>query len=472
MSNVVYAGAVGFLKGSKAAVTFTDDTLSGSSPESLQFVNSLNIALWGEDNMFPQNVVKAMEGYGLGKAALNWKSKMYYGGGVTAGIVDGFDEKGNEIFKPLDRAANEEVYQFIEAPWFHRFMMEYPQDLAWFWNAFPELILDNNGQKIVKFVHQESCDCRLEVHDKAGRSNKVFLSKFWGASNDQIAKFNPAKKAQGLQEKTANVNSLDKSLVKAVDCIDMYNPLPSLQKIADSKKGKKGLKSAILPVNFSSPGKTYYQVTDWDGARLAGWIKIANKIPALIQLMYQKAFKIKYHIEIPISHFHEKFGLAVWEGMTVDEKDAARTTVLEQMEEFLTEEDGGFSSFVSFFGVNIINNEDYGRIKIEEIKQSANLDKELVTGSAADQQFLISANINPTIFGAATIGNAQRSGGSDIRESFLLYCASLHLERQVMLAPLYLVRDFNEWDKNIVFRIRDTVLTTLDTGAGTTKKLS
>lgn len=466
------AGNVGFLKSSSAAVTFTDETLSGSSTESLQFANSLGIALWGEDNQFPQHVVKSMEGYGLGKAALNWKAKMYYGSGVVAGTVDGYDEKGNEKFTPLDRTKHPEVFEFIEAAWFHRFMMEYPQDLAWFWNAFPELILNNAGDKIVKFVHQESCDCRLEQHDKFGRSNKVYLSKFWGASDDQIAKFNPTKKVQGLQAKSANPNSLDKSLVKAVDCIDMYNPLPSLKRIADAKKGKKGLKSAILPVNFSSPGKTYYQVTDWDGARLAGWIKIANKIPALVQLMYQKAFKIKYHIEVPVSHFHEKFGQLIWEEMAPEAKEAARYEVLEQMDGFLTQEDGGFDSFVSFFGVNMASFEDFGRTKIEEIKQSSNLDKELVTGSAADQQFLISANINPTIFGAATIGNAQRSGGSDIRESFLVYLASLHLERQIMLSPLYLVRDFNNWDPNIVFRIRDTVLTTLDTGAGTTKKLS
>lgn len=466
------AGNVGFLKGGNAAVTFTENYESGTAPENIEFCNKYKIAVWGEDNRFPQNIINQMDGYGLGKEALNWKARMYFGGGIVPGTVTGYDKNG-EVFVPADRVAHKDVYNFIEAPWMHRFMLEYLQDIAWFINAFPEMILTNDCTKISHFVHQESCDCRIDQLDKSGKSNKVYLSKFWGASKDQIARFNPDKPVQGMQNTDVKLNSLDKSLVQAVDCIDMYSPLKSLQKIAEAKKGKKGLKSAILPVNLPSVGKTYYQLAAWDGARLAGWIKIANKIPMLVQLMYKKAFKIKYHIEIPITHFYEKFGTEVWNEMTADAKDDAKKSVLIEMDNFLTDEESGFNSFVTFFGVNQINQSDFGRVKIEAIKDTASIDKELVTGSAADQQFLIAANINPTLFGAATIGTGQqRSGGSDIREAFLVYCAGLNLERQVLLAPLYLARDFNGWDKNIVFRFQDTVLTTLDTGSGTTKKLS
>lgn len=477
MSNIILAGNIGFLKKSSSSVKFTDSESSGNSgtsPEIIEFQNDKNIALWGEDNRFPQNIINQMDGYGLGKEALNWKARMYFGGGIVPGKITGYTEGKGETFEPADLKTHKEIYAFIHAPWFHKFMIEYLQDLSWFINAFPEIILSNDGQKIKKFVHQESCDCRLEQYNKEGFSPNVFISKFWGASKEQIARFNPEKPVQGLKEKTTSmVNSLDKSLIKKVAAIDPYNPVDSLKKIASSLKSKNGLKSAILPVNFPSVGKTYYQLAAWDGSRLAGWIKIANKIPSLIQLMYEKAFMIKYHIEVPISYFHEKYGIAQWEEKTTEEKDDAKTELLESMDEFLTNEDGGFNSFVSFFGINQMNQNDFGRVKIAQIEDKSSLDKELVTGSAADQQFLISANINPTLFGAATIGTGQqRSGGSDIREAFLVYCAGLKLERQVMLAPLYLARDYNGWDPDIVFRIDDTVLTTLDTGAGTTKKLS
>ena len=55
-----------------------------------------------------------------------------------------------------------------------------------------------------------------------------------------------------------------------------------------------------------------------------------------------------------------------------------------------------------------------------------------------------------------------------------MYTAGLQLERNVLLEPLYLMKDFNrevggvaEWEEDIVFRFRDTVLTTLDKNTGT-----
>jgi len=87
---------------------------------------------------------------------------------------------------------------------------------------------------------------------------------------------------------------------------------------------------------------------------------------------------------------------------------------------------------------------------------------------------------NPTISGAGKAGSGQqRSGGSDIREGDLVETSVLNLERNVFMEPLYLMRDFNrevggisEWSEDLVFRVRDTVLTTLDTGAGTKKVVS
>ncbi|HVX00298.1 MAG TPA: hypothetical protein VHA52_07680, partial [Candidatus Babeliaceae bacterium] len=116
---------------------------------------------------------------------------------------------------------------------------------------------------------------------------------------------------------------------------------------------------------------------------------------------------------------------------------------------------------------------EVGRIKINEIPDTSKIDKEMLSMTAAELELLMAMGIPPNIFGAGTVGTGQmRSGGSDIREAFLIYIASLNLERQVFLEPLYLMRDFNGWDSDIVFRFRDTILTTLDTGAGTKKTLS
>ena len=93
--------------------------------------------------------------------------------------------------------------------------------------------------------------------------------------------------------------------------------------------------------------------------------------------------------------------------------------------------------------------------------------------SAADVQILTAMGLHPTLIGAGTIGTGtQRTGGSDQREAYLIYTSLLKLEREVALEPLYLARDFNQWGDDIVFRILDTQLTTLDKNTGTEKKLS
>lgn len=480
------AGPVAFLESSSSAVFFskadaangTYKTTNGRGTHApiRALQNALNIAYWGEDNRFPQNVEAQMAYCNVGKAGLGWKARALYGNGIVPGTITGINEETKEdIFTPLDRKKYKHVYDFIEAAWFDRFMIEYTQDWVWFANCFPEIVFSKDCKTITNLVHQESCDCRFEQMDDNGKIPHVFISKLWGASKDQWAKFDPTKKMAGLLDNPKVLTKEDNKYIKQVPCIDMYNALVSAKKIAEQLKKKSAgqLKSAILPTNYPSINKTYYQVAEWDGARLGGWVEIACKIPSLLKALYNKAFRIKYHIEVSESYFHRKYTFEVWEGKTEAEQQAARLALLKEMDEFLSGDENAFKTFVSFFDIDPTEKTEYGRVKLTPIEDKTNIDKELITSSAADIQMLISMNVHPTLFGAGTIGTGQqRSGGSDIREAFLVYNALLNLERKVMLEPLNLVRDYNNWGSEIKFRIRDTILTTLDTGAGTKKTVS
>src|SRR5690606_20988966 len=115
-----------------------------------------------------------------------------------------------------------------------------------------------------------------------------------------------------------SVDLIDHKFIKKLDCIDMYNSVESAKEIADKlnqTRKPSELKSAIFPVNYPSVNKTYYQVPAWDGARLAGWVEIASKIPSLLKTLYNKAFRLRYHIEVPDSYFPKKFGPEVWKEM-------------------------------------------------------------------------------------------------------------------------------------------------------------
>lgn len=474
--------AVYFSIANSAAGTFQSNKGTALPVKALQ--NVLKVAYWGEDNRFPQNIEQQMAYCGVGKAALNWKANALWGNGIIPGKIVGFEDGGEkEVFEPLDTSKYKIVYNFLNSRSIFRFFLEYNQDWTWYFNNFPELILSKDGKTITGFVHQESNDCRYQQMDDKGTINKVFLSKLWGCAGNQYAKFDPERRMKGLIENAKEVTEVDNIFVKALDCIDMYDAVSSLENISKklvSSKGKKAFKSAILPVNYPSPNKTYYQVPYWDGARLGGWVEIAAKIPSLIKTMYNKAFTIKYHIQIPETYFQKLYGIEKWAAMKQTEKSEARKKLLKQMDDFLTGDKNAYKSFLSFFDVDPHTKQEYGLIKITVIDDKSNIDKEMITQSAADIQLLVSMGINPTLFGAGTIGTGQqRSGGSDMREAWLIYTANLNLERQVMLEPLYVMRDYNreiggvtEWEDDIVFRIRDTVLTTLDTGAGTAKVVS
>jgi hypothetical protein len=492
MSGIQMAGPVAYLENSGSAVYFsrgsafagTTKTNKGTEGTTLlikRLQNQIDVAFWGEDNRFPNNIEQQMAYCGVGKSGLDWKARALWGNGIVPGKLVGIDPQTKEdIFEPLDRTKYKDVYEFIENRSMFRFWIEYLQDWVWYFNCFPEVILSKDAKTITGLVHQESCDSRFKQMDLKGQFPTVFLSKLWGASGDQFAKFDPTKTMRGLLQNPQQLLQVDNIYVKGLDAIDMYDALNSLTAIGMKKAGGSGLNSAILPVNYPSVNKTYYQVPFWDGARLGGWVEIASKIPSLIKTLYNKAFRIKYHIEVPESYFPKKYGVEAWDSMTEPQQTEKRKTLLKEMDDFLTGEENAFKSFVSFFEIATTDKKEYGSVKITVIEDKSNIDKDLITGSAADIQVLVSMGINPTLFGAVTIGTGQqRSGGSDIREAFLLYSASLNLERQVMLEPLYLVRDYNrevggmaEWEADIQFRVRDTILRTLDTGAGTSKTLS
>ncbi len=484
------ASAVYFSKASTNAGTFQGGDGSGTAAPIKKLQNNLNLAYWGEDNRFPQNIEQQMAYCGVGKSALDWKARALYGAGIIPGKVIDYEDGGKtEIFQPLDRKKNRKkykaVYDFLEHRRTQRFFLEYLQDWTWFFNCFPEACLSNDGKTITHFVHQESCDSRYKNMNDNGVIDTVYLSKLWGAAADQYAKFDPAKKMRGLIDNPKDPALLDSKYLKAVDCVDMYSQVNSLKAIAEKQVKKKkptDFKSAIVPVNYPSVNKTYYQIPYWDGARLGGWIEIASKIPSLIKTLYNKAFRIKHHIEIPETYFDQKFGFEKWNAMNEAEQLSEKKKLLKDMDQFLSGEENAYKTFVSFFQIDNHDHKEYGQVKITAIEDKSNLDKELITQSAADVEILIAMQVHPSLFSAGMTGSMYRSGGgsgSDIREAYLVYNALLNLERKVMLEPLYVMRDYNrevgevsEWEDDIEFRVRDTVLTTLDQGKGTTKVVS
>lgn len=70
-----------------------------------------------------------------------------------------------------------------------------------------------------------------------------------------------------------------------------------------------------------------------------------------------------------------------------------------------------------------------------------------------------------------TPGDASSSGGTDLRERFLVKQIQFAPMQQLMLRPLEVISRFNDWDSHLVWQIDREVLTTLDNSkTGVTKQ--
>ena len=111
---------------------------------------------------------------------------------------------------------------------------------------------------------------------------------------------------------------------------------------------------------------------------------------------------------------------------------------------------------------------------VTPLENKVNSQDNLITSAAANSEILFSLMLNPNVLGAGMPGGtyAGNQGGSNIREAFLVNIANAWIDRQNILDPLEAFIRFNGADDTIEWRFRNTILTTLDTGAGTQKTLS
>lgn len=462
-------GSVAIQFSNAAALKANDKSKPQASFVTPQELNTnLDVAYWGGDNLYPQHITEQLANCGVARSALDFKAKMLFGHGIVYGAVTDVDAKGNEIFTPAKPGQYPQVDAwFRENDYFTRFFLEFNQDWVQFGNCFPELIFSNDRKKIARIVHLESSDCRFKQMDTSGVIDTVYFSKFWAGVDTQYLKSSPddTLKASAKSNRKMPKDKVDNDVVKRLRALDMYNAYADLQKVATTER----YKSVILPVNYPSPGKTYYQEPVWTAVVLAGWIELAAKIPEMLKMLYSNAFNIKYHIEIPDDYF--LWNIENWTDKTEEERAIIKQDLVRKLEQFLSTQDADnhYKSLVTFFKISPLDQKEYGRVKITPLDAKSNVDKDLLLSSAANQEILFALQLNPTLIGAGAPGGAYRGGagsGSDIREAFTVYNSVLYIERQIILEPIKLAARFNGFPEHLEFRFKNIILTTLDKGSG------
>jgi len=193
-------------------------------------------------------------------------------------------------------------------------------------------------------------------------------------------------------------------------------------------------------------------------------------VPLFLQKAYANQITWLWHIKIPYAYWEKKYPKNLYK-----DESARKTMISSEMDEIenaLIGEANANKAIFSMYEINAQGKPEEQWI-IEPLDNKYKEGDKLVTSAAANSEILFSLMLNPNVMGAGMPGGtyAGNQGGSNIREAFLVNIANAWIDRQTILDPIELMLSYNGI-KDIELRFRSTILTTLDTGAGTTKKLS
>jgi len=410
--------------------------------EEYLIVGDTKIAVWGNNNDFPSMADQVISSVGVLNTGLKFTRNFTLGQGIFACTVTDFDESGNEV---LSRVKDKSLITFANSRLVRRFMSKALRDYLKFGCAFVQVIMNADGSKMVGINTINAKYCRLSIADQNGVIQKCVVSGKWPDSpgQDQFQVF---------------------------DVLDEYDPFADLQRRRWAQKTAG--KSFIFVIRDSWGSGEYYSSAIWWAAYLAGWIDIAKKVPSFLKKAYENQITWKWHIQIPYAFWDKQFPAIQF--ATTELRKAAIESYMDSIESNLCGTENADKPIFTFFDINPQNGKAEEQWIIKPLENKLSNEQNLVTSAAANSEIMFSIMVNPNVLGAGMPGGtyAGNQGGSNIREAYLVNIANCWLDRQDLLDVLELFIRYNGAADDVEWRFRNTILTTLDTGAGTKKTLS
>ncbi|WP_187261316.1 hypothetical protein [Pontibacter beigongshangensis] len=387
------------------------------------------IASWGEDNLFPQNVMKDVEKSEVLSDTLTWKAKAWYGSGVVYGYVE-LDDQGNEKFI---RKRMPEVEEFLKRSNINRYALEALTDISFFANAFPEFILSKNRKKIVMLTAQDAVFCRFSKPKTNGVINYCYINANW--------------------DNGANITDEYTTRVSVID--PYFDPVESLRARTDDFK-------YIYPINVPSPGKAEYQLASWNAVRKTGWLDVAKAIPEFKKQLFKNQLSVKYLIEVHYAYWEWKYG--DWSAKPVEERQKIIAEELDFFNSVMAGTEGAGKSIIATTVRNPNTGEDIPAFKVTAIDDKIKDGIYIEDSQEAASYIYTAVGVAPTLRGVSPGKGMGAGSGSDARVAFNNFVSTSRFEQDLVLEPLNLIRDYNGWDPELQFRFQNPLIMTLDKG--------
>ena len=358
---------------------------------------------------------------------------------------------------------HDELEKFLQRTNLHLVFLSLTEDMQQQNICFPELTLnkqqlDKEGKnvptsmwtpKIIGIKYRSAHQCRLERKDQNGNINYVYISNMWTDSR--------LRSNAGAEEK------IDTE-IDALPALNPQSPVADMQRIVrEARKQNGSLRNRptrfILPVAYPSAGRPYYPVP-------ANQSIYSGDIYEYLMTMISDRKKRRDNSNVigRIIYLNNEYMDRLYfqhKADTKEDKLKVFNNLRNQINSFLQDRDNMGKPLVAYTFLGS-DGKVYESWKIVEIEAN---DKGSVE---ANQKEL--AEVSSIIFFAFgldsrlvgnTPGDVSSHGGTDLRERFLLKQVQMAPMQQLMLTPLNVISQFNEW-KTVEWEIQREVVTTLD----------
>lgn len=404
--------------------------------------NGYTIMSWGKGNNFVREAAEIVGSTSVLNTGLKFLRQLTIGQGIFACNVDGYDEKGNEQLTPVD---DSRITTLLNGRMIRRYLEKVSRDYFKFGVGFV-LLQPNIEGRIIGLNTINAMFVRL-TKPAADGSQCALVSGGWPS-------------APGLEGDQPQI----------FDVLNDYDPDLGLEVLRKNGKLKKPV---MYVVRDTWSNNDWYSEPVWLPAYRLGWVDVAHMVPTFLKHAYENQVSWKWHVQIPYSYWERKYPVDDERYNTPDKRRVAIQQDIDAIEQNLCGTENGEKPIFSHYSTNELNGKVEEEWKITPLENKYKSGENLVNSAAANSEILFALMVNPNVLGAGMPGGsyAGNQGGSNIREAFLINIANAWIDRQTFLDPIgILLSDLGYAD--VELRYRNTVLTTLDTGAGTQKTLS
>ena len=395
-------------------------------------IGNYQIAPWGPDNLMPEHLLDKVEKGDIVGANLRFNRDVAFGLGpklVKAVVRDTYG-------RVLEWAPVEEgpIFDWFEDNDIPLFMQQQLTDVAYFYNAFPELILDENFDKIRAIRHKEA------VFSRWGKANSRGDIKwhYYADWND-----NPGEK--------------DIIATRVLDEFDTARDL-------DIFKAQHKAKRFIYPVYMPSPGKPYYSQPEWYSIFRSGWYDHSTMVPKLKKAILKNQLGVKFIIYVSQDYFKN---ICKMEGIDPNDRKAYTERVNKEKEafnSFLAGETNANKAILAikdrvatasgtmeskWIEIVPIDNKIGGGEYIDDTESTANI-------------ICYAMGVHSSLIGATPGKSSSTLGGTQARELYMMKQACMKPIVDRVMRPLRFIKQYNGWDKDIYINVPEYIFTTLD----------